>query len=203
MLFIEGGVDAFDALLYPEQNPNNDYYIRNQLCNFTSTLTDVGRRFMEEAKNVYEAYNSFEALNAAKMALRAARNMFRPDTIMYLDELESLQTAKPIMQRWIMAQPDIRELYLEQRCAGYPDSYYNVFGNAIRDDHYDFRRVMDAVVVDNDDGWYVRYYPDDLLDGDKDLSHIEKVDILSTWDIVRMFVEQGSKDPTDPYGGSL
>jgi hypothetical protein len=202
MLFIEGGVDAFDALLYPEQNPNNDFYIQQQLNNFSQTLTHVGRQFIEGAKTVYEQLNSPEALRAAKAALRAARGYFTPNTIMYLDSLEAMQAAKSVMQRWIMAQPDVRDLYLAQRCAGYHDEYTNVFGNTRLDDNYDYRRVMDAIAVDDDDGWYVRYYPDDILDGDKELNFIEKVEILSTWDIVKMFVDAG-KDPTDPYGGSL
>ena len=203
MLFIEGGVDAFDALLYPEQNPVNDYYIQNQLNNFSQTLTNTGRQFIEGAKAVYEQLNSAESMRIAKAALRAARGLFTPDTIMYLDTVESMQTAKSVMQRWIMAQPDIRELYLEQRCAGYPDTYHNVFGNVNYDDHYDYRRVMDSIVVEDDDGWYVRYYPDDIIEGDRELTFIEKVEILSTWDIVKMFVEAGKSDPTDPYGGSL
>lgn len=200
---VYGGDTAFDAILYPQQNPTNDYYIQNQLAQFGSTLSDVGRNFMEASRAVYDKLNSSEAMRLAQAAIRAAKGLFHPNQIVPLETLEQLQNAQPIMQRWVMSCPEIRELYHAQRCNGYDGTYVDVSPAAIGEGDYNYRRVMDQVIVETDDDWYVRIYSDDLLPGDRELTTMEKVDILSTWDIVRLFVNQNKDDPTNPWGGSL
>ena len=103
-----------------------------------------------------------------------------------------------------MANPVVRQTYHEQKCDGYSDTYIDNQPSAIKETHYDYRRVMDGVVVDKDnDGWSVKFYPDDLHDGDRELVHGEKVDILHSWDIIEMFMKAGDKDPTSQYGAAL
>ena len=62
---------------------------------------------------------------------------------------------------------------------------------------------MSGVVVETDDGWYVNHYIDDLKDGDRELSDHNKVDILSTWKVVEMFMKENDQDPTNPNSGYL
>ena len=204
MQVISGGTTAFDAVLYPETNPVNQLYIENQLSQFSQSLNDAGRRFLEGTRQIYEQVNSSEAVHIARTALRAAKGIFHPNHIAPLTTLTALQDARPVMQRWIMAQPDLRQLYQSQQCAGYPDVYYDLYPRDCGESHYDYRRVMDAMVQENAETgeWFVRYYPDDLVEGDRALLHGEKVDILSTWDVVQLFID-AKEDPSNPFGGKL
>ena len=53
------------------------------------------------------------------------------------------------MKRYIMANPHVREAYQEQRIAGYDGTYKDPFADDTIENHYDYRRVMNGVVVDS------------------------------------------------------
>lgn len=204
---IYGGDEAFDALLYTQENPINQQYVVQQLERVNTALSDSGRAFMDASRELYERIHNSEAAQAARAALRMAKSLFQPNVIGYLDTLDRLQSAPPIMQRWIMSSPEVRPLYQQQRCHGYGEAYITDMspGQSLEQD-YNWRRVMDGVVVmeETDDGWgwYSRQYVEEILPGDRELINFEKLDILRTWDIVRMAIEAGD-DPTNPAGGTL
>ena len=200
-------VDSFDHLLFPEQNPMNDVYIRQQLSNYSSSLTDIGRNFIETSKRLYEKVNDSNAVRLAKAAVRMAKGLFHPNAIVPLETLDSIRSAQPIMQRFIMAEPTIRALYHEQKCDGYSDTYADLEHNRIKDDHYDYRRVMNSIVQDvvTDDGsydWVSKNYFEELHPNDKHLTFDEKISVLKTWDVLKMFIES-SEDPTNIFGGEI
>lgn len=202
MNVIYAGTDGFDAMLYPEQSYLNTEYIQSQFENFSSTLNDIGRQFIQGAKDVYEEINNSQAMIIARNALRAVKGMFNQNTIIPLSALEDFQIAQPIMQRYIMANPVIREIYNNQRCDGYQDTYVDIQPGYIGENHYDYRRVMNGLAVETEDSWEINFYPDELLEGDSELTHIQQVDILSTWRVMEMFISEG-KDPTNIYGGKI
>jgi hypothetical protein len=204
---VYGGNGAFDALLYRQENPLNQLYIEAQLDRVNATLTDSGRAFMAASRELYDQLYNNEAVQLARSALRSAKSLFAPNKVIYLDELEQLQAASPLMMRWVMSQPDLRTLHHQQRCHGYGELYTTDFSpNEVGEADYNWRRVMDGVVVvdteDEQTGWYSRQYVEDLLPGDRTLDAFEKLDIVGTWDIVRMAIAAGD-DPSNPSGGSL
>lgn len=207
MQVVYGGADVFNAVVYGEQHPSNQQYFQQQIQNFGNTLTDIGRKFFDNSKEIFDrAYNS-ETMRLARNAAQVVMGIFQPNIIRKIEELQQMQNAPIVMQRWIMANPTIRELYHQQRCDGYSDSYVDVSPNQIKENHYDYRRVMDGVLQesktsDGQDTWKVQFFMDDIFDGDRDLNHHEKVDILSTWDIAEMFIKNG-EDPTSPWGSKL
>lgn len=202
-----GSVDSFDYLVAPEQNPMNQMYIENQFSNISSTLTDIGRRFMETSKALYDKINDSAAIRMAKAAIRVAKSVFHPNAIIELESLEQLQAAQPIMQRYVMADPTIRRLYHAQQIDGYSDTYKDVEPGKVGHAHYDYRRVMDGMVrevvdADGEDGWVVNTYAEDLNEGDRHLDLNEKVDIINTQTLARMFIEAG-EDCTNVFGAKL
>jgi len=201
---IQAGPEAFDLLLYPEQSPINTMYLQNQFNRFTETLTEAGNTFMQGAKQLFEYAQNNDLIRQAKAAIRTAKAYFHPNMVRSLETLEELQAATPVMQRWIMAQPDIRSLYQRQLLDGYGETYADLH-TGVGVEHYDYRRVMHGVGVDVDDGeeWVVHLYPDDLVDGDRELEWNERVDILRTWDILEMYAKARQEDPTNPYGGKM
>jgi hypothetical protein len=194
---------GFDYLVYPEQSFQTQQYLQQQVSNFSNSLTGVDRAFMEQSQHLYEHINNSAAVRAAKAALRSAKALFHPNTIVQLDTIEELRAAQPVMQRWIMAEPTIREYYHNNGCDGYYGTYVDNDPGKTGWNHYDYRRVMDTVVqFDEDDNWVARNIFEELLPDDRDLTFDEKVRILNSWDIMRMFMEAG-EDVSNPEGGEL
>jgi hypothetical protein len=196
------GTSGFDYLLYPEQNPMTVNYLQNQLSTFGNSVTDIGRQFLEQSRVVYDRINDSSTIRAAKAALRSAKALFHPNTIIPLETLDEMRNAQPIMQRFMMAEPTIREIYHRQLCDGFYPTYQDMEPTKIGENHYDFRRVMDGIVVDTDEGWKATNYYEEILTDDKELTFQEKSYIISTWDMMKMFIEAG-EDMTNPEGGEL
>lgn len=206
---VYGGADAFDALAYGiDQNPANTNYFQRQIESISNTLTDVGQSFFSNTQQLYNQVNNSETMRIARAAVRTAKSLFQPNQILSIFDIHQMQNAPIVMQRWIMANPVVREQYHKQLIDGYSDSYIDVAPNVIGENHYDYRRVMDSIIQetitdDGEDSWSVKFYPDEIFEGDKELSHDEKVDILSTWNIAEMFINAGKSDPTSPWDSKM
>lgn len=207
---IVGGQDHFNAFAFPERHQGTMRYLEEQYNRGMEHLTEAGRAFMERGRQVYEKYNSSAALRKARAAVRQVRNMFRNKAIKPLNTLDELQSAGPVMQRYLMANPVVRERYHQQRCDGYSDTYTDMSPSDIGESHYDYRRVMTGVVQDlpvgddgEEQGWHVKIYLDPLEEGDRELDLEERVDVLSAWDVMNSFMAKGKEDPTSPFGSML
>lgn len=197
------GANAFDALIYPEQSIANQMYFQNQINTFSNTLSDFGRGFMEAARAAYDKINSSEAIHLAKVAIQAAKGLLNPNVVTPLQSLAQLQAATPVMQRWVMACPEVREVYHQQRCDGYSETYVDLYPDQVGENHYDYRRVMNGMVQEDGDSWIVNQYPDELVEGDRELLHQEQDFIISSWNLAKLFMEAKKDDPTNQFGGKL
>lgn len=198
---------AFDYLIYPNQHPANKQYIVNQLDAYTHLLLDTGKQYFSQAREMYERINDSESIRAAKAALRMAKGIVRPNVVIELTSLEDIRSAQPIMQRYIMAEPKIRQMYIDQRIDGYSDTYIDAFSNILGKDHLDFQMVMTGMIeefVDDEgeDSWRTTMWAFDVPDGDVELTFENKVDIRHTWTLALAMLEAG-EDCTDKYGGRL
>lgn len=217
-----GSPTTFNLLVYPEQSSSIQQYIQHQLQTFSSQVSGAvnsyAQTFVDRAKELYGQYNNSAVIQAARATLRAASAVFHPNSIVMFDSIESLQAASPLMQRYLMADPVVRQYYFDQRIDGYSDTYKNLHGKVSGDQHYDFRRVTDGVVFteqeyaelhgkdydenDSQYGWISVSYSEDMLGGDRELKTFEQHDILSDWQLQRAFLKK-LQDPTNPYGGDV
>jgi len=203
MNVIYGGADAFNAVLYQDQHPANMNYFQKEISSFSNTLTDVGKQFFSGVQTLYDQINSSEAMRIAKAALNMAKSITQPNSIRSLFELPEIQNAPLMMQRFIMANPMVRELYHEQRCDGYSGTYIDMQPGKTQEEHYDYRRVMNGIVQQDTQGtMFYTQYLDELHHGDKELALTEQVKILDTWEIAEMFIKAGN-DPTSVWNESL
>ena len=197
------GDDAiFDAMLYPEQNVGNVAWINAQFNNLSQTLTESGRRFMDTCRDISQNIQNSDIMRRVQIALRQSGSHNNPDQIRYLKTLEDIRAATGPMVRYNMAMPDIRELYYKDRCHGYGENYVDINPKAMRDEDYNYRRVMDGVFHEDNGHMVYKHYYELLHEGDRNLTHFEKFDVINTWDMMRHFVSRGV-DPTDPYEGEL
>lgn len=204
MQVIDGGDLAFSAIMYPTMNVNTHNYILEKCNNVSSTLTNIGRQCVEHAKEIYNKIFDIDYINIARNAINATSNLLSIDHIRALFTKDDFYQAPVSMQRYIMACPDIREVFNMGRCHGFKETYMDVDPGTIGEEHYDYRRVMNNVLVENSEGDIIHNeYCEDLLPGDRELDHNEKLDILTSWDIARMYFNNNSLDITNPLGGEI
>jgi len=207
---VSGGVAEFNALAYQERHPSTLGFLQSQFQNAGRALTEAGARFMGGAKDLFDKFNGDEALRRARALARTVKNAFQRNEIRSIFDLAGAQSANQVMQRWVMANPIVREMYHDQRLDGYSDSYVDMHPGTRGDDHYDYRMVVQGMVrevpkVDDEeeDGWVASFYFEDPAEGERALDVSEQADILSTWDYVEAILKIGVDDPTNPLGGKL
>lgn len=205
VMIVQGNSQTFNSLVYGAQkHPGTLSFLENQVQQFSGALTEFGQAFFNSAKHLYESFNSSEAMRIARAATRKFDSLFMSDKIQSIWDLGRLQHAPLTMQRWIMAQEDVRTLYHQQRCDGYSQTYFDVEPGRRGVEQYDWRRIHHGVVQDTEDGgWVVHHYLDEIHEGDRELEFEEKVDILNTHDVIRAYVEMGQDDPTSKWNERL
>lgn len=198
----EGGSAMFDALVYARPHENTLQFLQHHNQQFFSNLNDAGRQFVDAARAFYDQMGLAYGADQLRALGRTVAGMWQTDEIRVLRTLEEFQNAPPVMRRWIMAEPTVRALYHQQRVDGYTNHYVDYFTQDVGEDHYDYRMAMNGVVVEDEEGngWKVRTYYEDLIQGDQKLSMIERSDIQTTWEHLRDFIAMTKDDPTSPEG---
>ncbi len=201
---VVGGTTEFNALVYGQKNPGTISYLEQQSFTVSPHLTAAGQAFFANQADLYEQYNGAEALRLAAAAVRKVASIFQPNSIRPLYTLGELQNAPLALQRWIMAEPTVRELYHQQRCDGYSESYVDMHPGFVGREHYDWRMVQHGLIqTEDEEEPMARFFFDDLVEGDRELTLDEKTDIVTTWDIVKNMVKTNQEDPTSAFGGQL
>ena len=187
---------ALDLALYGDKSGILNNYLSQQLQNIKPAYNEFSNRIYQCLQSSYNFVNNqmvkYGLLNQLDSNGIQALDNYYADLTSFI----ALQNANATMQRWIMAHPDVRKLYLDQNIDGYSGSYQNVFGKEIGEDDYNYRRVMDGVMCDEGDITVVRQYLDDLLEGDRELNHYEKVKILHTYDAIDYLLKECKFDFT-------
>lgn len=206
---LHGGNAAVQALIYGDVHPGTQRFFESQRASGFSRLTQTAKAFAEEAVNRF----GFMATERTKRLIgevrRAASWAWHGDYIRPLRTVDELQLAGPKMMRYVMAEPTVRKLYQQQQLAGYDEHYEDAQPNAIGEDHDDYRRVMDGIVVVDEPNakgeelWHVDNYCDEFLDDDPPLDFSQQLDILETWACVRGAIAERLRDPTSLYGATL
>lgn len=200
----EASPDVFQAMLHRNGSQATQDFYQHSQQSFSSVLNDVGQQFAQAATSIFkEAFDS-SAMRLAKAAMRKVESIWMTDEIQSITSIGNLQHAPLTMQRWIMACPEVREVYHRQECDGYSDTYVDMEPGKVGEDHYDYRRVMDGTFrIDEDGDWVVTQYFEELQPGDDHLSADEKLDIENTWDAIRNHMAAKKDDPTSMYNARL
>lgn len=201
---VYGGNDVFDEMCLGTQSGNAVQFFQDQVDKSTALLSTAGARFMEGARVLYDKIQNSDAARLAKAATRAMASIWQDQEIRYLCTMGELQHAGFNMQRWIMAEPTLRTLYHKQGCDGYSDTYVDQEPGLVGEDHYDYRRVMNGIMVEDEvEGWKATTWLDDLLEDDRELEIVEQVDIMSTWEQVLIKLAKKREDPTSKWAANL
>tara|TARA_Y100000592_G_C5383130_1_gene274458 strand:- start:192 stop:815 length:624 start_codon:yes stop_codon:yes gene_type:complete len=199
--FLTGSEHTFSASMYGHNA--GDYrakeYLQNQYERVSSLLTETSSKAIGFAKARFEEAYSSGAMRIAKAASRKVRNIWTSDDIFPLLDVGALQQAKPTMQRWVMAEPGTRKLWQNQQLDGYSGTYIDMHPGDIGEDHYDYRRVMNGVMVEQKDGSLVATnYFDDLVE-EEELDFEEQDYILDTWEAIKVARATSNDDWTSKW----
>lgn len=199
---IQGDQTFFKSAAYGTQDWKTLEFLSSQYNNLSAMATQTSSDFFTHAKTLYDKISGSTAMRMARQAAAIVRSAWDVDEIRSLISITEMQLALPTMQRWVMANPEVRNMYHKQQLDGYSESYIDLHPNDVGEYHYDYRRVMNGIAVEVGDKILCTTYPDDLLD-EKELSIEEQVDIINTWDKMNVYLKYGLEDPTSKWGAEL
>lgn len=193
------GVDLLDICAGGHLDNTTQSWLGERSDALRATISGAAASFFQQASTLYTMISTSDAVQALRNLTVKADNAWQSNAIVELCNIEQLQTAGPVMQRWIMAEPSIRKMYLNGEVSGYAETYENLHGNGLAAQHYDWRQVMSGIATITDDHFSYTTYVEDTGE-DNPLSLYEKVDILRTWQQVQTALSEGEQDPTSPEG---
>jgi len=201
---VDGPPDlVFNTLVHTPPDARLTEYLAHNVSRVQEYASHLGQQFVDSTMQMYESINNSDIINAGKAILHSVQTHLDP-TVIYPVSMENLPQANYAMQRYIMVQPELRELHDDQLCNGFQETYFDVDPDAESyREHTDYRRVMDGMIQyedDSDDG-NLYFYTDTITD-DEELHIIDKISIMDTWDNVALAIAKGI-DPSDPDGGEL
>lgn len=212
-IVVGGDNSDFNAVLYGAQkHPGTVEFLRNQVYGVASQFGDMmsqaASTFLAKTQYAFESVNGLDALRRAKAAIGLSSSVFQEDLIRPLMSIQEIQHAPLVMERFIMAQPDLRALFNRQLCDGFADTYIDMHPGTVGENHYDYRLVMDGQVVltEDEDGepdWYAVNYLDEYQGTDTGLDHSDQVAIRTTWSLIKQAIKARKEDPSSREGGML
>lgn len=196
----KGGRQAFNALVYAPSDPTIMDRLNAGLNTAISATTAMSERFMEGIKSIYDRYSSSAAITASKLLLYEAGGHMNENVIMPYN-YDNLGNANLIMQRYIMAEPNVAKLHKRGMCYGFADTYINPEPDTYGEESYLYKSVMDGMLVSNRETEGLTFFScsHEMM---KPLDFLDKSAILLTWDAVALSL-MNDCDPTDPDRGDL
>lgn len=202
--FYTGGNDTFDAFAHGEVHPSTARYLENMIHQPTQAISAASQALMNQSAELYDRFMGSTAMRRIRAAGRQVASHWQQDTIMPLTTTGQLQTAPLTMHRWLMAEPTIRNLYHQQQCDGYSETYVDAEPGRIGEDHSDYRRVMDGIVEMTEEGdWFATEYLDDIPEDENEFLFEEQFDLLRSWHAMARAVMEKQDDPTSRWNAEL
>lgn len=186
----------------------DDYEDRMELRReFRSASGDSGprSRYFDAQKESSESYVRDNIRGRMEQLASLGRGFFSGNLISRLESIEDCMNASVLGQRFIMANPRIRQLRRDMLCNGFYDTYDDEDPNAATPErHLDYRRAMTGVVLleskDVDDV-RVRYYSSSD-DDESALTALQRHIIQANWGFQDALLD-AKIDPTNRTGGKI
>ena len=190
---IDGGRSAFNAMMYDTPGANTVNWLSSNISRARELLTGVADNLVDATVNMYNKVNSDGAINMAKSIISSQGGNCNQYTI-YALNAETLPNANYIMQQYVMANPMVQDLYRDNMCHGYEETYYNAEPDVYGTDRMDYQRVMDGVLHEDGDVMTIHHYSNS---DDVELSDSDRFLILESWKQAECMI-LNDIDPTDP-----
>lgn len=192
---MRGGEYAANALIYKPLSQTTSEYLHRHLDSTLNSIKGISTSFVDGVRGLYDRFSSSEAIQRAKMLLYGAGMHLSEDVIYPVSY--SRYDVNLIMQKYIMACPEVSELYKRNKCYGFQDTYVDPEPGTYGTDRFDYQRVMNGWLISkdkSDDNYFIHY---SNSDPEERLSTIDQLAIRKTWDVVNRIIAEG-RDPTHP-----
>lgn len=207
-IVLDGSSNMFDALVFGQGNRTGQEFIDNLNNNFLQNATAP----VLESFNYLMQTSMFQSYRQDALAqLQAMDNahllIMQPNSIHQLYELAQFQHASTTMQRWIMANPIIGQMYNNLEIDGYSDNSTLPRNKDVGIDNYDYRCATNGISMQHGDGDddedFCRWNWNQILHSENDdLTFLEQVSIMNSWNNALFYIAQRF-DPTSKYGDML
>jgi hypothetical protein len=201
---IDGGGTSFDYLLYGERDRGTTQFLHSMRDTAMQNLGSGAMQFATSMQQTVDRFYDSAAMRLARAAVRKVASLYQIDEIYELENIGQLQHAPPKMVPFVMAEPTLRTMFHKQQVEGYGDDYYDEQPGVVGEGHREYELVMDGIFVpDPDDAEaeiatsYLHLEEDELLD------HDQQMDVMMTWEQVRIALAKGKEDPTSRFNATL
>lgn len=194
MIGINTSIDPFESLMFGTSNIKN-YAGAMDASIVSNYITPLAQQYVAETIQRNNWYNSEAYYDQVRnYVVSKGPSIVHQDFIMPLHTPDQFRLANLTMQRWIMAEPTIRQAYVDGQICGYEDTYIDHEPGMVGEDQSDYRHVMNGIIQNEHAYIYVDNYS-----GEKPKLSIGEVsDILSTWSTASLLMDLGVCDITDP-----
>lgn len=198
------GTDLMDIVAGGHMDTNTTSWLAERSSALRETIGSAAAGWLNTARSFVQVIDTSSAIQALRNITVKQENMWNTNGIQQCKTIEELQAANPVQQRYIMAQPRLRDMFLNNSVEGYGDSYTNYQGDAIGVKQYDYRRVTDSMMLEMpDETFEVNVFHEEIAEGDIELTLHQKVDVLRNWNLVNVSLDANEMDPTSPIGNML
>jgi hypothetical protein len=192
-IIVSSSSTGIDYALYGDKSHVVAGYVQQQLQQMPMYASAYQERMYQSLQNSYSYLTDSAVKHDIVRSLRTAGVDLGENFIVELRTFEELQKANLTMQRWVMADPFVRQLYLDQNVDGYSDTYLNTSDKYVGERDYHYQLAMSGVPVELDNGMTLTKFfhaEEDLRDGDRKLSHHEKIAVQRTWANARVVASE-------------
>lgn len=170
---------------------------------------DAGLNFVNDTNRFYNDYVNSTGVKTAEQMILLGNSIAVNTHSNYMTPLETLDellSANRTYQNYLMANPTVRTLYLEDLIEGYSDTYINHDATNLGFEQNDFREVVNSLSrssydesFDGDEEWITTTHSEQL---EEPLNFLEKVNVINAWRLQDSLVRDG-KDPTSIDGFNI
>jgi hypothetical protein len=179
-------------------------YLQGQIQSLAATGSDYGKRMYERSMEIFNEINSDHAVMVAESVLSQVESMMGQDMIEPLLTLPALQSARPIMQGWIMTSPKIRQGVYDGKLEGYSDTYVDLEPGLVGHEQSQYRVLMNGVLQPHEEASYqYSLYFDRTSNPDEMLTIRQAAAIVESQLAAEDAMDYGEQDPTSQYGASM
>ena len=162
-------------------------YFQQEMAALNNQLSMLDSSYVSGVQNIIEVYQNTDNIYNTQVVVTGAEQ-FIDGTAIYEVTEDNCTNINYTMKRYVMANPEMRELYNEEVISGYDGLFIDVSeGEDELEWNEDYLTVMNGVV--DDDGIATIY------DADIELHELEQFNIIDSWNNMLCMIERGI-DPT-------
>lgn len=206
-MFIDESSNVMSNLIYGNNGFQMDNMVRDYLINQRHTNTyGLGTEFYDSMLARYDQIQNSEPIRAAKAIYRKMVNgidNYFNNQIVLLDTIGKMQNPPPVMFKYLVANPTVRDLRDKERIVAYSNVYNDPIEDVtnIEDIKY-YRHVMNGIIHKKDGELNcVRYLESSTTKSTITIE--EQLDIFYSWMNINYAILTGNDDPTDNENGAL